>query len=116
MIQDIGTTFDRTFAIRTAAPTDPVICCRPEGVCAVSKAPLVFPTAADFAPEELTYLFRVGEGDYYLARRDPGAHAVALSHTQIPLESVRVKPKKKPRKVYAFRGFLHAHSGRLASQ
>ena len=72
MIQDIGTTFDRTFAIRTAAPTDPVICCRPEGVCAVSKAPLVFPTAADFAPEELTYLFRVGEEDYYLARRDPG--------------------------------------------
>ena len=67
MIQDIGAEFDSSFAIRTAAPGR-TPCSATRGKASPSRgAPLSFPTAADFAPERLSYLFRVGGEDYYLA-------------------------------------------------
>ena len=72
MIQDIGTTFDRSFAQKSPKPADPVLCYRPDGVCVTQTSPLAFPPAADFDRDRLTYLFRVGDEDYYLAGNDPG--------------------------------------------
>ena len=71
MIQDIDAVFDRSYAVKRARPEDPVLCYRQGGVCAAQREPLIFPRAADFAPECLTYLFRVGEEDYYLSDAVP---------------------------------------------
>ena len=71
MIQDICAEYDRTYAVRQPKPADPVLCYRRGSVCAVSREPLTFPTASDFAPEVLRYLFRVDGDDYYLAPEAP---------------------------------------------
>ncbi len=67
MIQDIQAEYDLRYAIRSPRPTDPVLCYGQRGVYVASASPLAFPRAADFPGEALTYLFRVGDEEYYLA-------------------------------------------------
>ena len=75
MIQDISAEFDRTYLHRPPQPQDPVICCRRGTICVSSQEPLTFPTASEFDPASLTYLFRVDGASYYLAQEEPaGEH------------------------------------------
>ena len=71
MIQDTGAAFDNRYMIKQPKPTDPVLCYRNGTVCAAQLSPLTFPTAADFDMTGLTYLFRVGDEDYYLSEKAP---------------------------------------------
>ena len=71
MIQDVGTPLDKSYAVKFPHPIDPVLCYQNNMVCIAGRCPLTFPNAAEFDTAKLTYLFRIGGEDYYLADSEP---------------------------------------------
>ncbi len=71
MLQDVGSVFDNSFAVKSPRPADPVLCYQKGMVATTGRDPLSFPKAQDFTGKTLTYLFKMAGEDYYLADAEP---------------------------------------------